>query len=153
MQCGPPMKSCWIFNGNSIPFIVLCYKEISISKKCIDLQKDIYLQKRIWISEDVIDGPHCSAMWFFFACWPEIIQSEFFLSYFCMHDRTKNPIVRPSIFYILWNIFMSITQTVNVIFQLLEPVRCKKRQKIVPDQLLVWGIRALWRFWMVPNWS
>ena len=25
----------------------------------------------------------------------------------------------------------------------LEPVCCKKRQKIVPDQLLVWGIRAL----------
>ena len=35
----------------------------------------------------------------------------------------------------------------------LEPVSCKKRQKVVPDQLLVWGIRALWRFWMVPNWS
>ena len=25
----------------------------------------------------------------------------------------------------------------------LEPVCCKKRPKIVPDQLLVWGIRAL----------
>ena len=24
----------------------------------------------------------------------------------------------------------------------LQPVCCKKRQKIVPDQLLVWGIRA-----------
>ena len=35
----------------------------------------------------------------------------------------------------------------------LEPVCCKKRQNIVPEQLLVWGIRALWRFWMVPNWS
>ena len=35
----------------------------------------------------------------------------------------------------------------------LEPVCCKKWQKIVPDQLLLWGIRALWRFWMVPNWS
>ena len=34
----------------------------------------------------------------------------------------------------------------------LEPICCKKRPKIVPDQLLVWGIRALWRFWMVPNW-
>ena len=28
----------------------------------------------------------------------------------------------------------------------LEPVCCKKRQKIIPDQLLVWGIRALRRF-------
>ena len=27
--------------------------------------------------------------------------------------------------------------------QLLDPVCCKKRQKIVPDQLLVWRIRAL----------
>ena len=27
--------------------------------------------------------------------------------------------------------------------RVLEPVCCKKRQKIVPDQLLVWGIRAL----------
>ena len=35
----------------------------------------------------------------------------------------------------------------------LEPVCCKKRPKIVPGQLLVWGIRTLWRFWMVPNWS
>ena len=35
----------------------------------------------------------------------------------------------------------------------LEPVCCKKRQKIVPGQLLVLGIRALWRFWTVPNWS
>ena len=25
----------------------------------------------------------------------------------------------------------------------LKPVCCKKRQKIVPDQLLVWGIRAI----------
>ena len=24
----------------------------------------------------------------------------------------------------------------------LEPLCCKKRQKIVPDQLMVWGIRA-----------
>ena len=37
--------------------------------------------------------------------------------------------------------------------KVLEPVCCKKRQKIFPDQLLVWGIRALWSFWMVPNWS
>ena len=34
-----------------------------------------------------------------------------------------------------------------------KTVCCKRRPKIVPDQLLVWGIRALWRFWMVPNWS
>ena len=27
--------------------------------------------------------------------------------------------------------------------KILEFVFCKKRQKIVPDQLLVWGIRAL----------
>ena len=26
--------------------------------------------------------------------------------------------------------------------KILESVFCKKRQKIVPDQLLVWGIRA-----------
>ena len=36
---------------------------------------------------------------------------------------------------------------------LVEPVCCKKRPKIVSDLLLIWGIRALWRFWMVPNWS
>ena len=35
----------------------------------------------------------------------------------------------------------------------LEPVCCKEGPKIDPDQLLVWGIRALWRFWMLPNWS
>jgi hypothetical protein len=35
----------------------------------------------------------------------------------------------------------------------LEQVCCKKWTKIVPDQLLVWGIRALWSFWMVLNWS
>ena len=31
-----------------------------------------------------------------------------------------------------------------------EPVCCKNRQKIVHDQLLVWGIGDVWR---VPNWS
>ena len=34
-----------------------------------------------------------------------------------------------------------------------ESVCCKKRPKIVPDQLLLWRIRALWRYWMVPKWS
>ena len=34
----------------------------------------------------------------------------------------------------------------------LEPVCCKKRQKIVPDQLLVWGVGDLWRTWRIPNW-
>ena len=29
--------------------------------------------------------------------------------------------------------------TVRIIGRKLEPVYCKKRQKIVPDQLLVWG--------------
>ena len=33
----------------------------------------------------------------------------------------------------------------------LKPVCCKKWQKIVPDQLLVWGIRALLIFWVVSN--
>ena len=41
----------------------------------------------------------------------------------------------------------------NLSINMVEPVCCKKRPKIVPDQLLVWGIRVLWRFWMVPNWS
>ena len=35
----------------------------------------------------------------------------------------------------------------------LETVCCKKLPKIVPDQLLVWEIRAFWRFWTVSNWS
>jgi hypothetical protein len=34
----------------------------------------------------------------------------------------------------------------------LEPVCCKKRQKIVPDQLLVCGVGDLWRTWRIPNW-
>ena len=34
----------------------------------------------------------------------------------------------------------------------LEPVCCKKRQQIVPDQLLIWGIWDLWRTWRIPNW-
>ena len=34
----------------------------------------------------------------------------------------------------------------------LELVCFQKRQKNVPDQLLVCGIGDLWRFWMVPLW-
>ena len=34
----------------------------------------------------------------------------------------------------------------------LEAVCCKKRQKIVHDQLLVWGVGDLWRTWRIPNW-
>ena len=30
-----------------------------------------------------------------------------------------------------------------------EPIYCKKQQKKVPGQLLVFGKRELWRFWMV----
>ena len=35
----------------------------------------------------------------------------------------------------------------------LKLVCCKKRPRIVPDQLMVWAVRALWRFSMIPNWS
>ena len=34
----------------------------------------------------------------------------------------------------------------------LELVCCKKRQKIVPDQLLVCGLGDLWRTWRFPSW-
>ena len=52
--------------------------------------------------------------------------------------------------FIQWHFKRDIYKTLN---HTLVPICCKKRQKIVPDQLLVWGIRTLWRFWMVPNWS
>ena len=55
----------------------------------------------------------------FFAWLLKIIQSEFFLPYFCIHDRKKNPIIRLSIF-IFYETCMSINQTLNVIFQLLD---------------------------------
>ena len=55
--------------------------------------------------------------------------------------------------WLIWKMCSKIWWCEQVISFKLEPVCCKKRQKIVPDQLLVWGIRALWRFWMVPNWS
>ena len=35
---------------------------------------------------------------------------------------------------------------------ILEPACCKKWQKIVPDQLLIWEVGDLWRIWKIPNW-
>ena len=40
-----------------------------------------------------------------------------------------------------------------LLFGILEPSCCKKRQKKIPTKKLVWGIEGVWRIWIIPNWS
>ena len=53
--------------------------------------------------------------------------------------------------WVAWTVWKA-TPAMKILIIFLESVCCKKRQKIVQDQLPVWEVGDLWRTWRIPNW-
>ena len=104
-------------------------------------------KKKVWIDQDIIDGPccmydglpgrHCNQKFrpptsistYHKSVWIDVLGEN---------TCKKLKLFVPLLFW------QTILYKNTVVSKLLERIFCKKRQKIVPDQLLVWEIRALY---------